>query len=147
MSLLETLRKDMFSAVKEGNTEKADILKMAMAAVKNVEIEKGEELEDSEVEKVLSKEVKKVQDSIAQFTTMARQDLVDRETKQLEVLQEYLPEQMSEEEIKKVVEAKIGETGAEGMKDFGKVIGAVMKEISGNADGSVVKDIVQSLLK
>lgn len=146
MSLLETLRKDMFSATKDGNTTKADILKMAIAAIKNAEIEKGEVLDDKEIVKVLRKEVKKIQDSIAQFTTMGRQDLVDRETKQLEVLQEYLPKQMSEEEIKKVVKAKIVELEAEGMKDFGKVMGVVMKEIAEQAEGGIVKDIIESLL-
>jgi hypothetical protein len=146
MSLLETLRKDMFSATKDGNTTKADIIKMAIAAIKNAEIEKGEVLDDKEIVKVLRKEVKKIQDSIAQFTTMGRQDLVDRETKQLEVLQEYLPKQMSEEEIKKVVKAKIIELEAEGMKDFGKVMGVVMKEIAEQAEGGMVKDIIESLL-
>jgi hypothetical protein len=146
MSLLETLRKDMFSATKDGNTTKADIIKMAIAAIKNAEIEKGEVLDDKETVKVLRKEVKKIQDSIAQFTTMGRQDLVDRETKQLEVLQEYLPKQMSEEEIKKVVKAKIVELEAEGMKDFGKVMGVVMKELAEQAEGGIVKDIIESLL-
>ena len=146
MSLLETLRKDMFSARNDGNTTKADILKMVIAAIKNAEIEKGEVLDDKEIVKVLRKEVKKIQDSIAQFTTMGRQDLVDRETKQLEVLQEYLPKQMSEEEIKKVVKAKIVELEAEGMKDFGKVMGVVMKEIAEQAEGGIVKDIIESLL-
>jgi hypothetical protein len=146
MSLLETLRKDMFSATKDGNTTKADIIKMAIAAIKNAEIEKGEVLDDKEIVKVLRKEVKKIQDSIAQFTTMGRQDLVDRETKQLEVLQEYLPKQMSEEEIKKVVKAKIVELEAEGMKDFGKVMGVVMKELAEQAEGGIVKDIIESLL-
>lgn len=136
----------MFSATKDGNTTKADILKMAIAAIKNAEIEKGEALEDKEIVKVLRKEVKKIQDSISQFTTMGRQDLVDRETKQLEVLQEYLPKQMSEEEIKKVVKAKIVELEAEGMKDFGKVMGVVMKEIAEQAEGGIVKDIIESLL-
>ena len=136
----------MFSATKDGNTTKADIIKMAIAAIKNAEIEKGEVLDDKETVKVLRKEVKKIQDSIAQFTTMGRQDLVDRETKQLEVLQEYLPKQMSEEEIKKVVKAKIVELEAEGMKDFGKVMGVVMKEIAEQAEGGIVKDIIESLL-
>lgn len=136
----------MFSATKDGNTTKADIIKMAIAAIKNAEIEKGEVLDDKETVKVLRKEVKKIQDSIAQFTTMGRQDLVDRETKQLEVLQEYLPKQMSEEEIKKVVKAKIIELEAEGMKDFGKVMGVVMKELAEQAEGGIVKDIIESLL-
>ena len=77
---------------------------------------------------------------------MGRQDLVDRETKQLEVLQEYLPKQMSEEEIKKVVKAKIVELEAEGMKDFGKVMGVVMKELAEQVEGGMVKDIIESLL-
>ena len=136
----------MFSATKDGNTTKADILKMAIAAIKNSELEKGEPLEDKEIVKVLRKEVKKIQDSISQFTTMGRQDLVDRETKQLDVLQEYLPKQMSEEEIKKVVKAKIVELEAEGMKDFGKVMGVVMKELAEQAEGGMVKDIIESLL-
>ncbi len=146
MSLLETLRKDMFSATKDGNTTRADILKMAIAAIKNAEIEKGEALDDKEIVKVLRKEVKKIQDSIVQFTAAKRQDLVDRETEQLEALEEYLPEQMSEEEIKKVVKAKIVELEAEGMKDFGKVMGGVMKELAEQADGGMVKDIIESLL-
>ncbi len=147
MSLIETLRKDMFSASKEGNTEKADILKMAMASIKNAQLASEEELSDADMEKILRKEVKKVQDSITQFTQMGRNDLAEREKHQLEVLEQYLPKQMSEEDVEKVVKAKVEELKPEGMRDMGKVMGAVMKEIGGNADGNVVREMVQKHLQ
>lgn len=137
----------MFSASKEGNTEKADILKMAMASIKNAQLASEEELSDADMEKILRKEVKKVQDSIAQFTQMGRNDLAEREKHQLEVLEQYLPKQMSEEDVEKVVKAKVEELKPEGMRDMGKVMGAVMKEIGGNADGNVVREMVQKHLQ
>jgi len=147
MSLIEILRKDMFSASKESNTEKADILKMAMASIKNAQLASEEELSDADMEKILRKEVKKVQDSITQFTQMGRNDLAEREKHQLEVLEQYLPKQMSEEDVEKVVKAKVEELKPEGMRDMGKVMGAVMKEIGGNADGNVVREMVQKHLQ
>jgi uncharacterized protein len=146
MSLVDTIRKDMFQASKEGQVEKSDILKMALASAKNMEIEKGEELTDMEVEKVLRKEVKKIQDSIEQFGKMGRDDLIGKEKIQLDVLNTYLPELLSEDDVKKVVEAKIEELGAKDMRDMGKVMGMVMKELDGKTDGNTVKNIVQSLL-
>jgi hypothetical protein len=77
---------------------------------------------------------------------MGRDDLVQKEKQDLEIIESYLPELMSDEEVKKVVEKKIKETGAQDMRDMGKVIGAVMKELEGKADGNTVKDIVQSML-
>ena len=146
MSLVDTLRKDMFEASKKGEVEKADILKMAMASIKNAQIEVEEELTDTDIEKILRKEVKKVKDSIEQFEKMAREDLLKKEQLQLTVLQSYLPEQMNEEEVKKVVEEKIEQLGAKDMRDMGKVMGVVMKELDGKTDGNTVKNIVQSLL-
>lgn len=137
----------MFSATKEGNIEKADILKMAMASIKNAQVASEEELSDADMEKILRKEEKKVQDSIAQFTQMGRNDLVERESKQLEVLEQYLPKQMNDEEVEKIVKAKIEELKPEGMKDMGKVMGAVMKEVAGNADGNTVREMVQKCLQ
>lgn len=147
MSLIENLRKDMFSATKEGNTEKVDILKMAMASIKNAQVASEDELSDTDMEKILRKEVKKIEDSIVQYTQMGREDLLQREQHQLEVLQEYLPEQMSEEEIEKVVKSKIDELKPDGMRDMGKVMGVVMKELGGNADGNTVREMVQKHLQ
>jgi len=146
MSLVDTLRKDMFQASKDVDVNRSDILKMALASIKNAQIEVEEELSDADVEKILRKEVKKVKDSIEQFEKMGREDLLSKEKSQLEVLESYLPELMSEEEVKKVVEKKIEELGANGMKDMGKVMGVVMKELDGKTDGNTVKNIVQELL-
>lgn len=136
----------MFEASKEGLREKSDILKMALASVKNAQIEVEEQLTNQEVEKILNKEVKKIKDSIEQFEKMGRNDLVAREEIQLGVLQSYLPKPLSEDEVKKVVEEKIAQTKAEGMSDMGKVMGAVMKELEGKTDGNTVKNIVHQLL-
>ncbi len=147
MSLVDTLRKDMFSATKAGEIEKVDILKLAMASIKNAQVASEEELNDEDMIKILRKEEKKIQDSISQFQQMGRDDLVLKEKKQLEVIEEYLPEQMSEEEVEKAVKEMIDELKPEGIKDMGKVIGAVMKKVGGIADGNVVKEMVQKFLK
>jgi uncharacterized protein YqeY len=146
MSLVDNLRKDMFQASKEGQKEKSEILKMALAQIQNAQVEVEEKLKDVEIEGILRREVKKVKDSIEQFKEMGRDDLVAKETIQLEVLQSYLPEPLSENEIRKVVKTKIKELGAESMREIGKVMGAAMKEFEGKADGNTVKEIVQELL-
>lgn len=146
MSLAETFRKDMFEATRNHDINKVDILKLSLASIKNVEVEKGEPLDDSEIVNVLRKEVKKIKDSIEQYEKMGREDLLQKEKSQLEVLNSYLPQLMTEEEVKVVVSKKIKELGVSDIKDMGKVIGAVMKELNGKTDGSVVKDAVQSLL-
>ena len=147
MSLLETLRKDMFSAAKDGDTDRSNILKMIIAACKNYSIEIGKELEDSEIEKVLRKEEKKVKDSIDQFNKMQREDLVEKEQRQLAVIQSYLPTLMSEEEVLAVVKAKMSELSISGKHDMGRLMGSVMKELNGKADGMLVKNVVESLLQ
>jgi len=146
MSLLETLRKDMLSATKEGNTEKVDILKLALASIINVQKASDEELKNADYEKILRKEVSKVKDSIEQFTAIGRMELAEREKKQLVFLEVYLPKELDVNEISKIVKEKIEEIKPEGMKDMGKVMAVVMKEVSGKADGNLVKEVVQKLL-
>lgn len=146
MSLLETLRKDMLSATKEGNTEKVDILKLALASIINVQKASDEELKNADYEKILKKEVRKVKDSIEQFTAIGRMELAERERNQLAFLEVYLPKELDVEEISKIVKEKIEEVKPEGLKDMGKVMAVVMKQVAGKADGTVVKDIVQKQL-
>lgn len=146
MSLIDQIRKDMFKASKEGRSFEADILKIAMASVKNEEVKKGESLKDSDVEKILRTEAKKIKDAISQYEEMGRKDLAEEEKKQLEVIEKYLPELMSEEDIKKIVEAKASELEVSSMRDMGKLMGVVMKELNGKADGAVVRQIVQNTL-
>ena len=146
MSLVDTIRKDMFQASKECDSLRSDILKMALAEIKNEQIASQKELEEKDIEKILRKEVKKIQDSIEQYEKMQRKDLVEKERIQLGVLNEYLPELLGEEELTKIVKEKVNEIGAESMQDMGRVMGAVMKELEGKADGNTVRTIVQELL-
>jgi len=146
MSLLETIRKDMIEASKKGDVDSTNILKLAIASIKNAEIAKGDKLSDEEILKVLRKEESKIKDSIAEFTKMGRKDLIEKESRQLKVISSYLPKLMSREEIEKVVSKAVADTHAEGLKSMGAVMGIVMKELNGKADGSVVKEVVQEFL-
>ncbi len=147
MSLFEQIQKDMIKAVKSDYKETSQTLKMLIASIKNAQIKSKEELTDKEIEKILRKEAKKVKDSIEQYKKMGREDLVEKEQKDLKIIEEYLPEMMSEAEIKKVVKEKIEELEATDMNDMGKVMGSVMSQLDGQADGNTVKNIVQSMLK
>lgn len=146
MSLTDDIRKDMFNASKSGNASESDILKMVLATVKNEEISKGESLSDESVIKVIRKESKKIEDSINEFSKMNRDDLVEKEKTQLEVLQKYLPALMDIKQVREIIKKVIVDTDAQGMKDMGKVMGLSMKELDGQADGNTVKDIVRELL-
>jgi uncharacterized protein YqeY len=147
MSISENIRKDMFTASKEGRVDESDILKMALAAIKNVEIDTGKELEDSEVEKILRKEARKITDAIDQYTKMGRDDLLVKERAQLEILDKYLPQLLTEDEVRVVVKNKIKELGITEMRDMGRLMGSVMAEIGTLTDGNTVKNIVSELLK
>ncbi|HOT61212.1 MAG TPA: GatB/YqeY domain-containing protein, partial [Candidatus Dojkabacteria bacterium] len=136
----------MFTFFKEGNTNASDILKMALASIKNAQIAQESEMTAQDEERILRKEVKKIEDSIAQFTLMERVDLVEKEKSQLEILQRYLPELMSEEDIKTIINNKIKELNISSMSDMGKLMGAVMKETAGKADGNTVKNLVTQIL-
>jgi uncharacterized protein YqeY len=152
MALIDTLRKDIFAAIKEGNQVKAGILQIAVGSIKNEELRRfeyhgeGEKLTEEDAIRILRTEVKKVKDSIEQFKTAGRQDLVDKESAQLIVLESYLPALMSEDDITKIIQVKMNELNVIGMSDMGRLMGVVMKELSGKADGAIVKQIVTNLL-
>lgn len=146
MSLVDTIRQDMFTAFKDAKTAQADILKLVLAEIKNEEISLGKELLDKEVLEVLRKQEKKIKDAISQFAKMQREDLLSKETEQLELIQKYLPPLLDEHEIEKVVSRLIVEKDVKGIQNMGLVMGAAMKELNGKADGNSVKEIVQRLL-
>jgi len=146
MALLEQLRKDVFEAMKNKEQERLDILQIAVASIKNEELKKGEALIEDEEVKVLRTEVKKIKEAVEQYRGAGRNDLADHDQKQIDILESYLPNLMSDEEIEKIVRAKALETGAQSMRDMGKLMGVVMKEIGANADGNKVKEIVQKVL-
>jgi hypothetical protein len=147
MSLSENIHKDMIDASKGGDNIAVDILKLAIADIRNEEIALNKELTDGDVLKVLKRLENKIKDSIEQYTKIGRDDLVSRESAQLKVIERYLPSLMSEEEITKVVSKVIVNTNSSGMKSMGPVMGSVMKELNGKADGNLVKEIVERLLQ
>ncbi len=161
MSLKETIQTDLKEVLRQRDELKISVLRMLLAAIfnkekekrarlsKTEEIEKLEELSkltDEEVLEVISSEVKKHKDSIEQYEKGNRPDLVEGEKKELEILMSYLPEQMSQEDIRKLVKEKIDELGASGPKDIGKVMGALMPQLKGRAEGNLVNKIVQEAL-
>jgi hypothetical protein len=147
MSLREKIEKDFIGARKEKNEAVVSTLGMLKAAIQNAEIAgMRKEFTDEDVLKVINSEVKKHKDSIVEYEKGGRVDLAEKEKKEMEILAQYLPAQIGEEEIKKIAEEKIKELGATGPGDFGKVMGAVMKAAGGRAGGDAVGKVVKELL-
>jgi len=146
MSLLQKLDDDLKTALKASNNLKVSVLRMAKAASKNKQIEKGGELTDDEVLAVLSTLSKQRRESIEQFSRGWREDLAEKERQELAILQSYLPKQLSAEEIDRIIIEVIKESSAEGTKDMGKVMRMVMPRLQGAADGKIVNQRVRDLL-
>ena len=146
MSLKNQIQDDLKSSMKSGDEIRRGVLRMLGAEIKNSEIVKKDALDDEEVLKVIFKSAKKRRDSIEQYKKGGRNDLAEREEKELEILEKYLPEQINEEEIKKVIREAIKETGAAGVSEFGKVMGIAMGKLKGKADGNLVGRIVKEEL-
>lgn len=146
MSLKETLLQDLKVAMKEKDTIRKNTIQLVRAGVLQVEKDNHVELDDEGVLDVVAKELKKRRDSLPEFEKSGRTDLIDNLNKEIEVLLGYLPEQLTEDEIKKIVEETIAETGASSMKDMGKVMGAVSPKVKGRADNRVVSGYVKELL-
>ncbi len=150
MALKEKLSEDLKNAMKSGDKIRLEVVRMLQTMLKRKEIERrgeGKELTEEDEIQVIKSEIKKRKEAIELFEKGGRNDLAEKEKKELEILNEYLPAQMSEEEIKNFVEKVIQELGASGPKDLGKVMGAVMKELRGKADGSLVQKIVKEKLQ
>ena len=147
MTLAEKIVSDLTASMKAQDAPRTSTLRMVKAAMMNRQIEKGGQLDDEEVSKLLRSLVKQRRDSIEQYQKAGRQELVDKETAEIEVIEEYLPQAASREEIEAVVVAAIASTEASSMKDMGKVMKAAQAGLAGkNADGRVVSEIVKSKL-
>ncbi len=144
--ILDKINTELVVAMKAKNAVCVSTLRMLVSAIKNKQIELGKELGDDEVVEVIFKNAKQHKESIAAYESAGRQDLADREKLELKILEKYLPDQMSEEEITKVVVEVISQTGALGVADMGKVIGAVMAKVKGRVDGNTVSKIVREKL-
>ena len=148
MNLYEKLDSDVKIALKEGKSLKVSVLRMALSDIKKVLIEKNvKSLDDDGVIQILQRHAKQHRESIDQFGKGGRQDLVDKEKAELKILEEYLPQQMTENELLVLVKAAIADTGAALKSDTGKVMKAVMEKAKGKADGKAINKLVGQLLK
>lgn len=148
--IFEKISKDYIQAMKARDSLRIGVLSYIKSVIKYREIEnreKEKELTDDDVIDVISKEVRKREESIEMYKNGEREDLVHKEEEELKILKEYLPAQMREEEIRKTVVQIIEKLGATGEKDFGKVMKEVMIEIKGKANGALIKKIVEESLK
>lgn len=146
----QELQTQLQESMKARNEVKTSTLRMLLSAINYYEIQKGGagyEATPEDVLTVVQKEVKQRNDSIEQFKAGGRQDLVDKETAELEILKEFMPEQMGEEEIRVLVKQAISETGATSAQEMGKIMGNLMPKVKGKTDGSLVNRIVQEELK
>lgn len=140
------IQEDQKKALREKNEIALSTLRMLSAAIKNKRIEQQKDLSDEEIQKVVKSLVKQRKDSIESYKSGGRAELAEKEEKEIEVLKEYLSEEMPEEEIEKIVDEAIADIGASGIADMGKVMGPVMGKISGRADGNKVNEIVKQKL-
>ena len=147
MTLKETIIADMTAAMKAKDAARTSTLRMVKAAITNREKESGAEISDEDVMKLLRSQVKQRRDSVEQYQKAGRQDLVDKETAEITVIESYLPQAASEAEIEQAVTDAIGETGATSMKEMGAVMKAAMAKLTGkNADGRIVSETVKKKL-
>jgi uncharacterized protein YqeY len=147
MTLREQIISDMTASMKAQDAPRTSTLRMVKAAMMNRQIEKGGELDDEEMGKLLRSLVKQRRDSVEQYEKGGRQDLADKEKSEIQVIEAYLPQAASPEEIEAAVAAAIAESGASSMKDMGKVMKSVQAALAGkNADGRMVSEIVKSKL-
>lgn len=146
MSLKDKLAEEMKGAMKSQDKIRLSTLRMLLSAVKYKEIDLGKALTDEEVIETVTSSVKQRRDSIEQFSTAGRTDLVEKEEAELKVLQGFLPEQLSVEEVKAEIDRTVTEAGASGMKDLGKVMKLLMPKVAGRADGKMVSDAVRERL-
>ncbi|MBU1148031.1 MAG: GatB/YqeY domain-containing protein [Candidatus Omnitrophica bacterium] len=145
--LEKRIAEDLKGSIKSRDPLRTSTLRMITASIQNLAIEKkSKELDDSDILKIISKQVKQHQDSIENFKKGERPDLVEKEEKELGILKAYLPEQLGEKEVEAAVKKAIAETGASSKADFGKVMKGAMQELKGHADGKVVSSIIQKLL-
>lgn len=149
MALKDKIQDDMKAALLGGDRVVGDILRNLKAAILNEEVAQGkrdEGLSDEDIEKVIAREVKKRKESVTVYEQNGRPDLANTERKEADVLSQYLPEQMSEDELRKIIESKVAELGVSGPQAMGQVIGAVKQQTGNSADGAVVARIVKETL-
>ena len=146
MPLVDEIQKDMYKAMKEKEKERINALRNIIGKLKYRYIDKGDKLTEQEEIKVIQSLAKQRRESIELYKQGGRNDLVETETKELSIIEEYLPQAMSEEEVRRLVRKTVKETGADSISDLGKVMPLVMKKGAGKVDGKIAQEILKELL-
>lgn len=146
MSLADQLQEDMKIAMRNKEKEKLLTIRMVRSAIKKAEIDAKEPLSDDEILDVIMREVKQRKDAISEYKKAGRDDLVQKENNELAILESYLPKQLTEEELREVIQTTIQKLGATSKKEMGKVMGAVLSQVKRKADGKTVNRLVQEML-
>ncbi len=146
MSLKEKLQEDLKSSMKNKDTIRKSVVTLVRAAIKQYEVDNRTELADEGIIDIISKQLKQRNDSLAEFEKAGREDLVVETKSEIQVLKEYLPQQLSEEELEKIVIETISEVGASSMKDMGKIMVAIKPKTAGRADGRKINELVKKNL-
>lgn len=147
MTLRARLTEDLRSALRGRDERRKSTIRLLLAAIRNAEIAAGTELDDAGIQQVVSREVRQRRESIEEFRKGGRQDLVDKEQAELDLLLTYLPQQMDRAEIEAAARRVIAETGARGLQDKGKVMPALINQLRGRADGREINEVVTELLR
>lgn len=146
MSVLDQLNQDMKVAMKAKDKAKLKTIRMLKASLQNEKLAKQDDLTEQEELDILAREKKQRLDSLQEFKQAGRDDLVDEVEEELAIVAEYLPEPLSDDEVKEIVQSVIDSVNASGMQDMGKVMGAVMPKVKGRADGNFVSEVVKAKL-
>lgn len=147
MSLKETLANDLKTAMKEKDTIRKNAVQMVRAAILQVEKDQKIVLDDADVIDVVARELKRRKDSLPDFIRSGRQDLVDNINREIEVLSQYMPEQIPDNELEELVRNAINEVGATTIRDIGKVMKVILPKVKGKADGSKVNSLIRRILE
>ena len=144
--LKDLIKTQVTLSMKDGDKFRTTVLRMILAEIQKIEIDEKSDLNELQITSILEKMIKQRNDAISQFEQAKRQELADKEKKEIEIIKEFLPEQMSDDEVSELVSKIISEVGAQDMKDMGKVMGAIKPLIAGKADAGVVSQLVKKAL-
>jgi len=144
--LLNKLQEEMKAAMKSGDKDKLSTIRMLISEIKKVQIDSKKELTDEEIISILQRYIKQRKEAYTHYKQASRKDLAEKELKEIEIVQQFLPPPLSEEELLKIVEETIQEVSASSIKDMGKVVKAVMDKVKGRAEGSLISKIVKEKL-
>ena len=147
MTLKQKLQEDLKTSMKNKDTLRKSVITLIRSSIKQVEVDKRIELNDDDVIDIISKQLKQRNDSLEQFLDAGREDLVEETRSEIEVLKEYLPQQLSEEELNEIVKQTISEVGATSMKDMGKIMSVIKPKTKGRADGKLIDKLVKENLQ